>query len=274
MLLHIGTFQLDRERQRRTRWHQLAPKTRILCAGLLVFAISLTPNGRWLTWAIYGLGVGAIVRLSRVSLSVLLRRVAVEFTFISVILLGTLFREGGAIVWHWGWLQVGTEGLVTLGSVTLKALLSLTTLNILTLTTAVPDLLHGLRALRVPPLLVAILASMSRYVGVLADEFNAMRRAALARNLMATRRWQRFVVGNMVGSLFIRTVERGERVHCAMLSRGYSGLLPAIETSPGTGRDVGALAAVGCLILLGQAVSLPLFSPFLRPLFGPWLGVE
>lgn len=256
MLLHIGAFHLDLDSKQETFWHGLAPKTRVLCTLLFVFAIALTPNGRWATWAIYGVSLGAIVLLSRVTLSVLLRRVAVEFVFIGVVIIGTLFRGGGEVLWTWGWLRVTTEGLVVLGSVSLKALLSLVMLNILTLTTSIPDLLHALVALKTPPLLVAILAAMYRYIAVLFDEFNSMRRAAICRNLMGNTRWQRLVIGNMMGSLFIRTYERGERVYQAMLSRGYAGLPPVAEVKPGDWRDRLALTLTLILSLAGQAFYL------------------
>lgn len=254
MLLHVGAFHLDIDSERSSLWHRLAPRTRVLCTFLLVFAIALTPNGHWETWAVYGIGLGAIVLLSRVTLKVLLQRVAVELVFVGVVVLGTLFRDGGQVLWQWGWLRITSEGLMVLGSVTIKALLSLTMLNILTLTTSISDLLDALAALRVPPLLVAILASMYRYIAVLADEFHSMRRAALSRNLMGNKRWQRLVVGNMMGSLFIRTYERGERVHRAMLSRGFDGLLIPKKVPVGSWRDVVALTLIAMLTLSGQAV--------------------
>lgn len=254
MLLHVGAFHLDIDSERLSPWHRLAPRTRVLCTFLLVFAIALTPNGHWETWAVYGIGLGVIVLLSRVTLKVLLQRVAVELIFVGVVVLGTLFRDGGEVLWQWGWLRITSEGLMVLGSVTIKALLSLTMLNILTLTTSIADLLNALSALRVPPLLVAILASMYRYIAVLADEFNSMRRAALSRNLMGNKRWQRLVVGNMMGSLFIRTYERGERVHRAMLSRGFDGLLIPKKVPVGSWRDVVALTLIAVLTLSGQAV--------------------
>ena len=256
MLLHIGAFHLDIDSKQTTLWHSLAPRTRLLCTLLIVFAIALTPNGRWWTWAIYGLGVLSIVLLSRVTLSVLLKRLIVEFSFVGVVLLGTLFRGGGEVLWSWGWLRITTVGLTVLGSVTLKALLSLLMLNVLTLTNAIPALLNALVALRVPPLLVAILASMYRYISVLIKEFNAMRRAAASRNLSGSNRWQRRVIGNMMGSLFIRTYERGERVHQAMLARGYQGV-PVVQNVPSGGRrGIVALTITIIWALLGQAVYL------------------
>ncbi|MBW4634361.1 MAG: cobalt ECF transporter T component CbiQ [Iphinoe sp. HA4291-MV1] len=254
MLLHIGALALDVNSKQVTPWHKLAPRTRVLCTLLFVFAIVLTPNGHWWTWAIYGLALVGLLLLSRVTLSVLLKRLAVEFTFIGVVLLGTLFRSGGDVLWSWGPLQITTVGLTVLGSVTLKALLSLLMLNLLTLTTSVTALLHALLELRTPPLLVAILASMYSYISVLIGEFNAMRRAAESRNLMGSNRSIRLVVGNMIGALFIRTYERGNQVYQAMLSRGYQGLPPREKVPSGGQSDVVALSLTVILALLGQAI--------------------
>lgn len=256
MLLHVGAFHLDVDSKQATPWHKLAPRTRILCALLMVFAIVLTPDGHWWTWAIYGLAVVSLILTSRVTLPVLLKRVAVESVFISVVLLGTLFRDGGKVLWAWGPLKITTVGLTVLGSVTLKALLSLLILNILTLTTSIPALLNALLELKTPPLLVAILASMYRYINVLIGEFNAMRRAAASRNLMGSNRSSRLVVGNMMGSLFIRTYERGERVYQAMLARGYQGIPPIEKVPSGGRRDIVALTLTVILALLGQAIYL------------------
>ncbi|WP_404786248.1 cobalt ECF transporter T component CbiQ [Altericista sp. CCNU0014] len=256
MLLHIGAFHLDIDSQQQTPWHRLAAQTRILCVLLLLLATVLTPNGQWLTWCVYGTGILGMLLVSRVTLSVLCKRVAVESAFVSVVLLGTLFRAGGDVLWQWGWLQIGTTGLTILGSVSFKALLSLLLLNVLTLTTSVSMLLYGLAVLRTPPLLIAILASMYRYLGVLIEEFDAMRRAAISRNLMGSSHWQRLVLGNTIGALFIRTYERGDRIHQAMLSRGYQGLPPVAETIRLERRDIAALTLTLVFVLLGQFINL------------------
>lgn len=256
MLLHIGAFHLDIDSKRFSAWHCLTPRTRVLCTMLFVFATALTPNGHWWTWAIYSLGLVMLIGLSHVTLPVLLRRVVVESTFIGVVLLGTLFRGGGTVLWQWWKLQITTAGLFVLGSVASKALLCLLMLNLLILTTSIPTLLHALVALKTPPLLVAILASMYRYIGILVEEFNTMRRAAASRNLMSNPQRRRLIVGNMIGGLFVRTYERGERIHYAMLSRGYSNL-PLIPEVPKDGKqDIMALTSTAILILLGQAVYL------------------
>ncbi|MBW4663856.1 MAG: cobalt ECF transporter T component CbiQ [Chroococcus sp. CMT-3BRIN-NPC107] len=254
MLLHVGAFKLDIDSEHYTYWHAIAPRTRLLCAVLFVFAVVLTPNGHWQTWAVYGLGLFSLILLSRITITILLQRLAVEFAFVGVVLIGTLFREGGEVIWSWGILKITTVGLTILASVSIKAMLSLTMLNLLTLTTSVPALLHGMKELRIPPLLVATLASMYRYISVLIGEFEAMRRAALSRNLMNSNRSIRLVVGNTIGALFIRTYERGNRVHQAMLSRGYQGIPPMEKIAPGGKQDIVALTLTLLLTLLGQVV--------------------
>lgn len=254
MLLHIGTFHLDVDSQRTTAWHGLTPQARVLCVLLFVFATALTPNGQWRTWAIHAAGLAILIGVSRVTLSILLKRAAIELSFVSLVLLGTLFRTGGEVVWQWGGLKITTAGLTVLGSVTLKVLLSLLMVNLLALTTSIPALLHALTALKMPPLLVAIFASMYRYLGVLIDQITTMRRAAASRNLTNNRRWYRLIVGNMIGSLFIRTYDRGDRIHQAMLSRGYTGLPPATATAKPGRLDILAITATVALLLLGQVV--------------------
>ena len=74
---------------------------------------------------------------------------------------------------------------------------------------------------------------MVRYVHVVTDEWRRMAgrgrtwvhrtRAAVLAGAGAQRR-----------TLFIRSYERGERVHLAMLSRGYSGQLPPVQSREAT----------------------------------------
>jgi cobalt/nickel transport system permease protein len=256
VLLHIGSFQLNRDSHLLTIWHGLAPQIRLICTLLFVFATSFTPNGHYGTWAVYALGLAAMITISQITFSVLIQRVAIESVFMGVVLLGTLFREGGDILWQWGWLQVTTEGITVLGSVAIKALLSLSMLNLLVMTTAIADLLNALIVLKMPPLLVAILSSMYRYLGVLIDEFETMRRAALSRNLMNNPRWQRLIIGNTIGSLFIRTYERAERISQSMLARGYQGIAAIADSPAIQSRDRVFLVLMIAFLSLGQGIYL------------------
>jgi cobalt/nickel transport system permease protein len=255
MLLHIQSFRVERSICSPTLWQRLTPQTRILCLAVAVIANVSTPNGQWLTWGLYGVVAIAFIALSRVSWSLLLSRLAIELAFLIVILLGTLFRGGGNVVWAWGIFRITSEGLTVLGSVTAKAVISLLWANLLVLTTPIPQLLQALLSLRFPPVLVAIMASMYRYLNLLIGEFTTMRRAALARNLMLTPQNTRKVLGHTIGSLFIRTVDRGERIYQAMLARGYRETLFFAKLPAPRALDACAIAFILAVAALGQILA-------------------
>ncbi len=60
----------------------------------------------------------------------------------------------------------------------------------------------------------------------------------------------------MVGSLFLRALERSERVYAAMLSRGYDGHMRTTESFKMKGLDWLALAAL--VLLLAGPLSMNL----------------
>ncbi len=256
MLFHINAFQLDTDSEKLTIWHELTAKTRLIIALILLLGTVLTPNASWNTWLVYGIAIFILVLITKVKIHILIKRVAIESVFLGVVLVGTLFRGGGEVLWSWGWLQISLEGLVILGSIFIKAFLSLTLMNLLTMTTSIPDLLNALLGLRTPPLLVAIMVSMYRYINVLIRETQAMQRAAASRNFRGKDQWQRLVIGNIIGSLFVRTYDRGDRIYQAMLARGYQGI-PTPEISPKiTTKDKWAIALAIILIFIGKSLIL------------------
>ena len=81
-----------------------------------------------------------------------------------------------------------------------------------------------------------------------------MRRARLSRGHDPRILWQAGAIARSAGALFIRSYERGERVHLAMLSRGYDGALPqAAEGAPSRRQWVTGLAPAGVAVLLAAA---------------------
>jgi cobalt/nickel transport system permease protein len=98
------------------------------------------------------------------------------------------------------------------------------------------------------------MGSMLRYLHLLKREFQTKKRAALSRNILLNPRQTRQVTANLIGSLLIRSYDRGERIHQAMLARGYSGLTMTSEPSPFSRSE---RLFLGCLVLslfLGQGL--------------------
>jgi cobalt/nickel transport system permease protein len=126
-------------------------------------------------------------------------------------------------------LTVSGEGLREFATVALKSWVSVQAALLLASTTPFHDLVDGLRQLRLPRIMVAIISFMYRYLAVLSDEATRMNRARLSRSAAADGRgggsiaWRARVTGAMVGSMFLRSYERSERIYAAMQARGFEG---------------------------------------------------
>ena len=90
-------------------------------------------------------------------------------------------------------------------------------------------LLIAMRRLRVPGTLVATLQFMYRYLFVLTEELDRMVTARRSRTFRRSGRLDWGLLSGLIGTLFLRAFERGERVHAAMLARGWDGTVRTLE---------------------------------------------
>jgi cobalt/nickel transport system permease protein len=161
-------------------------------------------------------------------------------------------------------LTISGQGLREFTTIALKSWISVQAALLLSFTTPFPDLVEALRRLRVPRLLVAIIGFMYRYLAVLTTEASRLNRARLSRSAVVegrgggSLRWRAGVVGGMVGSLFLRSYERSERVYAAMQARGFDGEFRTMAGRPLATADWIAFAVVAAaivaFIVLGQLV--------------------
>jgi cobalt/nickel transport system permease protein len=129
-----------------------------------------------------------------------------------------------------------------------KATLAVLATGVLAWTTPAPEILRGAERLGAPKTLVAIAGFALRYLQVLLDELRRMRLARAQRGDDPRWLWQARDTGRTIGALVVRTFERGERVHTAMLARGYDGRMPALDLSPAPTLPAwGPALAVGAL---------------------------
>lgn len=116
---------------------------------------------------------------------------------------------------------------------------------------------RALYALRVPPKLVTLLLLTVRYVAVIRVEYIALRRAMRVRCFRLRSNMHTFrTLGNLVGMLLVRGLERSSRVLMAMKCRGYTGRFPLRELTPLRIVDasfcVAALACIAVVIWAGS----------------------
>jgi cobalt/nickel transport system permease protein len=226
----------DQYREKSSRLHGLDPRAKVVLAVLFILTCSLIPVGAWAGFAALLAFVILASAASKLGWTFALRRsyVALPFVLVAVPL---LFTVPGEVIFEMPWVgwTVSVQGLERFLSLLLRSWIAIQAAILLTAVTSFPNLLWALGALRLPRALVATIGFMVRYSFVLADEAARMMRARASRAARpgGTGRppilWQARVAGNMVGSLFLRALERSERVHAAMMARGYDGQMPSLE---------------------------------------------
>ncbi len=234
--------------------HDLAPEAKL--AGLFAFVVcvALTPRHAVGAFAVDAAVLAVIFLVARLPPSVLLRL----FTIVPFVAfaLAVPFIAGGDQVDVFG-IGLSVDGLWAAWNIVIKAALGALASIVLAATTPLPDVLAGLGRLRAPSVVVSIIAFMFRYLDLLVDQLWRMRLAMTARCHDPRWLWQAGAVASSVGVLFVRSYERGERIHHAMLSRGFTGTMPELDDARATARDwlVAAIPATLGVVALAVAVS-------------------
>ncbi|HET6356769.1 cobalt ECF transporter T component CbiQ [Streptomyces sp.] len=207
--------------------HDLPPHCKLAAVFGFVLVVVSTPREAVWAFALYAVLLAAVAALARIPAGFLLRRLLIEIPFVAFAVLMP-FVVPGEQVRVLG-LSVSVPGLWGAWNVLAKGTLGVAASVILASTTELRSLLLGLQRLKLPPMLVQIASFMIRYGDVITDEMRRMSIARRSRGFEARgiRHWG--VLGKSAGALFIRSYERGERVHLAMVSRGYTGTMPVID---------------------------------------------
>ena len=157
-------------------------------------------------------------------------------------------------------LRLSEPGLWAGWNILIKATIGVMMSLILSSTTPQRELLVGLEKLKFPKLLVQIMSFMIRYTVVVTEELKRMAIARESRCFEAKGPKQWGVLARSGGALFIRSYERGERVHMAMLSRGYTGQLPLTTRQISSRQDY----INGTLLPLVAVAVILIWSVFLK----------
>lgn len=241
--------------------HRLDPRVKVVATLLFIVSNTLLPDGAWLAFGLGWLLVLALSAYARLGVGFAFKRsfVALPFALAAVTL---IFGLPGRPVWSGSigpWQLTATDaGLLRFSSIVVRSWLSVQMAILMVATTRFPDLMHALRHLRVPALLVAITSFMYRYLAVLIDEAARLLRAREARSagLPGMRRggsvsWRARVAGNMAGQLFLRSYERSDRIYSAMVARGFTGNFQTLNPHVMRARDwTAAIIVVGALVVL------------------------
>lgn len=211
--------------------HRLAPQIKIAVAFGAVLAVVMTPREAFWAFAAFAVAIVAVAAVARIPPAFAAKRMTIEIPFLLLAMLLPLFGSGPTT--EVLGIELSNAGLWDAWNIIAKATMGLAIAVVLGATTEVTDLLAGLDGLRVPSVVTAIAGFMVRYVDVILGDWSRMRVAMASRG--HDPRWftQIGPYARTIGSVFIRTFERGERIYLAMASRGYAGEMPA-ATQPAT----------------------------------------
>jgi cobalt/nickel transport system permease protein len=210
-----------------SRLHRLAPETKIVAALGAVLCVALTPREAVWAFAVYTLVVSTLIAISRITFRFVLKRLLVVLPFI-LFAVFIPFVGTGETTEILG-VHMSISGLWAAWNIMAKAVLGASLSILLTATTEIPEIIRGMGVLRVPVLFTSIAAFMIRYLELISEEFGRMRVAMTARGYDPRWLTQARPIATSAGALFVRSYERGERVHSAMLARGFTGEMPAIR---------------------------------------------
>ncbi len=257
---------LDPYRPGRSPLHTLDGRIKFILTLGWILTISLMPVPAWPVYLVLlvlllafeilaGIGVGYVWKRSLLVLPFALAAFPLIFTHGKTALLMVPADSPVLIVY--------AEGLQRFLSVAVKSLLSVQVAILLVASTPFPQLLQAMRGVGVPRLLVVMFSMMWRYLFVLVDEALRLMQARAARSgrvpgrrAGGTLTWRARVTGGMVGSLFLRGLERSERIYAAMLARGYDGEVRALPLPPISRLDWLVLLWMGLSLILLLALGL------------------
>jgi cobalt/nickel transport system permease protein len=211
--------------------------------------------------------------VSRISLRAFFGRHAMVMMFSAIIVLPLLFITPGTqfVLFSVGPWIIGItfEGAYRAMIFVMRIWTCIAALSLLTLSTRFSVLLHGMQQLRLPSLFISITALTYRYIFLFTDEAYRMGLAREARTvkkerIVRLRTWR--TLSSMIGTLFIRAYERGEKVYQTMLARGYTGKFHLLSKLKVGVKDFGF--AVGLIMVTLLVYFAPLIFPSI--MIGGW----
>lgn len=197
---------LDRFSRLDSPVHRLPPPWKLGLALGTVLATVVVPLAQAWFFVSIVLLQALVTAAGRIPPSFVLGRLILLEPFVAGVAALSVLQPGG------GWVAL---------SIVVRSTLCLATMILLTNTTPFADVLGVLRRLRLPGLLITVLALMYRYLFVLVDEAERMQRARLSRTFSRRRDrlWKSSAA--LIGQLFVRSSERAERIYAAMSARGW-----------------------------------------------------
>ncbi len=183
---------------------------RLQLSLIVVIGAAFLKPGSWAFLGVYGLIALLWAGILRVKLPALSGLLGTELIFLCFLAIPLGWERAGFLL--------------------VRSLICLVMMNSFLLTLPPHSLGIALKGLPIPGGLKENLLLAGQYMEILTSEVTRMQRGAQLRGLGGTTGWLRYSSAAMIGALYLRSLQRAERVYAAMLTRGYNGELPMEAT--------------------------------------------
>jgi cobalt/nickel transport system permease protein len=228
-----------------TALHRLAPEAKVAATIIFVVSVALVPRSTWWPYAVDLAILSGLATWARAQPRMFATRLLVELPFIAFVVVLPFVSKGPDT--HVLGVGLSSAGLSTAGAIVCKATLAVLATGVLAASTSPAAIVAGLGRLGTPALVTGVAALAIRYVQLAVEDVARARRARIARGDDPRWLWQAWATVRGIGGLIARSLARGERVHSAMLARGFDGRLPVIALAPTARPLAWALAAAAVL---------------------------
>jgi cobalt/nickel transport system permease protein len=214
--------------------HRLDPRIKVLTT--LVYIISIVSFDRYTVTGMlpYFLYPVFLLYLGNIPPGYLLKKVALVAPFAFFIAVFNLIFDRTEVMILLSFPM--TSGMISFVSIMLRFVLTVLTTFALIATTGFNTLCFALTKIGIPQVFAMQLLFLYRYIYVLIEESVKVIRAHHVRAFTNKIKMKTF--GSIIGHLLLRTIARAERIHTAMLSRGFHGKISIARTLRITKADI------------------------------------
>ena len=202
--------------------HGLDPKIRIIAAIVLSCAAALCDN-LYLAPLYFVISIGLITMAQLKPIDVM-KRLKPIFWFLFMIWIILPLTFDGDIMYRFYGLNITGQGVILCCKITIKSITILLLFIALIATMTIASLGNGLHRIHVPDKMVFLVLMSYRYISVIEEEYKRLLRAARFRGFNPGTNVHSYkTFAYLAGMLFVRASLRAQRVHQAMLCRGFKG---------------------------------------------------
>ena len=234
--------------------HKLDPKIRIIASIVLSFATALCDN-LYLAMIYSFISIFLILMAGLNTIDVV-KRLKPLFWFLLMIWIILPLTFDGDILYQFYGLKITGQGVILCCKITIKSITILLLFSALIATMTVASLGNGLHRIHVPDKMVFLLLMSYRYISVIEEEYQRLLRAAKFRGFNPGTNLHSYkTFAYLAGMLFVRASIRAQRVHQAMLCRGFNQKFHTLDDYPPN-----RLNSIFLMVISSASLSLVIFE--------------